>query len=1149
MALDKSKTLKSAEKFIASGKTTNAIDEYLKILRENPKDWNLMIQIGDLYLKINKIPDAISWFQKVADHYFSDGFFLKAIAIYKRVNKLDPSLTEICIKLSELYLKQGLTMDAKTQLQSVAQQYLSKNQNKDAIHTLKKLIEIEPENIKTRNDLAKAYKNEGMIPEAIREFLDISDQLSRKGLLKESLAVLEMAYKLDPKDTETLRKILAIYQEQNEPQKGTALVDEALRSDPSNPEILALLAETHAARRDFEKAHEAVDRALLNASRREEFRPLKGDIFLKAGDVNAAFGQYVQVVDREIQRKEIDTAVELLQKITQADPSFHPAWLKLSEVYSMLRQHTNTVSSYGSLVDALISKSLYADALKYVNKLIELDPDDDQHKEKLEFVRSFVEETRIDARLPEAAMTPEPVLAAEEEPEVDVAVEIEMPSSPPPPPSRSQSLLRTQPAPPPLVPLPPMGRGAASSSEVISSGKYQISKEEKEYVSEHLIEAEVFNKYGLIDKALEQVHGVLSKFPNSVQAHQKLKEIYLEKGERDKAVEECIAMARILRRCGEIDQAEDLLSEARQINANHPALEKAFREVAPPAAAPPKGPDVMGEIEKLAQNIKTKSGTFKVPSRKPPTSVKLPPELTKSKSPQPSLSKQLFDSIMKSSVSPTRKSAPPIARQPVPAKKPAAPPPSPPAEAIEIEIMEPEQMEKPIAAGLPDSTFEEIDFFADQGMKDESWKLLRELKQKHPEDPGVLKRVAAMQRPQPAAPARTQDSYFAEEISINLDDMDLPPLEIPAEHGMGSTPNISGSDESSLAALDLSAISPVEIEVEISMEPLEQIPEVQPEVLQVIAEPQPPVVSAKERSNEETWDLSDFAGLARSLSESTPAEEPLEINLDNSPVIGEPAPNEPPEVDLGPTEFAELEDANQQEKEEEVVHKEQRDLPKEPDSQVILERTFGEAMDDVFRKGSEPDVEPEPVAVKAPEELFEEEDEFFDLAAELEEGFLNVQSAVEDDRPPDGQTYSFEEILTDFKKGVEKQLGAEDYDTRYNLGIAYKEMGLIDEAIAEFQIAAKDLKRFLECCSMLGLCFLEKGMNKLAVKWYQRGLDTPGYSDDEYQGLRFDLGQVEEASGDFAKALEIYQEVYGVNANYRNVSKKIKELQDKLKKK
>ncbi len=92
---------------------------------------------------------------------------------------------------------------------------------------------------------------------------------------------------------------------------------------------------------------------------------------------------------------------------------------------------------------------------------------------------------------------------------------------------------------------------------------------------------------------------------------------------------------------------------------------------------------------------------------------------------------------MKSSVSPARKGAPPVSRKPVPAKKPAAPPPPPPhAEEIEIEIMEPEQVETPVAAGLPDSAFEEIDFFADQGLKDESLKLLDELKQRHPQDPG-----------------------------------------------------------------------------------------------------------------------------------------------------------------------------------------------------------------------------------------------------------------------------------------------------------------------------------------------------------------------------------------------------------------------------
>src|SRR3990172_9971145 len=107
MAFDKSKVLKSAEKFVAAGKISQAIEEYQKILKENPKEWNLMIQIGDLLLKTSKASEAIESFQKVADHYHSDGFFLKAIAIYKRINKLDPNLTEICMKLADLYLKQG----------------------------------------------------------------------------------------------------------------------------------------------------------------------------------------------------------------------------------------------------------------------------------------------------------------------------------------------------------------------------------------------------------------------------------------------------------------------------------------------------------------------------------------------------------------------------------------------------------------------------------------------------------------------------------------------------------------------------------------------------------------------------------------------------------------------------------------------------------------------------------------------------------------------------------------------------------------------------------------------------------------------------------------------------------------------------------
>ena len=135
------------------------------------------------------------------------------------------------------------------------------------------------------------------------------------------------------------------------------------------------------------------------------------------------------------------------------------------------------------------------------------------------------------------------------------------------------------------------------------------------------------------------------------------------------------------------------------------------------------------------------------------------------------------------------------------------------------------------------------------------------------------------------------------------------------------------------------------------------------------------------------------------------------------------------------------------------------------------------------------------------------------------------------------------DIFKEFKKGVDKQLGKEDYDTRYNLGIAYKEMGLIDEAIAEFQLAAKDEARLLECSSMLGICFLEKGMPKLAVKWFEQGPEgARPHARRSTPALRYDLATAHEAAGDVDRALALFTDLYGQDANFRDVATKVRDL-------
>jgi tetratricopeptide (TPR) repeat protein len=1094
MAFEKSKILKNAEKFVASGKISQAIDEYLKILKENPKDWHLMIQIGDLLLKVNRNEEAIENFQTVADHYYSDGFFLKAIAIYKRINKLNPNLIDICTRLADLYLKQGLTMDAKSQLHIVAQHYLSKNQNKEAIETLQRLIEIEPDNLKNRNELAKAYKNEGMIPEAIQEYLRITEELTKKNLFKECLAVLETAQKLDPGNSEVLKKLMELYQQQGEPQKGFALLEEALKSNPADSEILSLLAGAYASKNQYSKAHDLMDRALQNAGNKEPLWEIKGDLYLKASDLDAAYDQYNLVVEKEIQRKDVDRAVFLMQRITESDSVHQKGWQRLAELYGMLRQQANLISALGNLAEAYISKSRYEEAAEALEKLVKLDPEDHQHKEKLKLVHS---------KFKQAGPAEKPEKMYEIEP--DSRQQHDYASSNP----GSESLNRFSAFQPQTesVPVQRISQPvAAKSTSPAISNLSIVTAEEKEFVSEHLIEAEVFNKYGLIDKAIEQLNLIISKYPHSVPTHQKLKEIFLEKGERDRAVEQCIEMSRIFRNQGDLDQAEDLLSEARQINPNHTGLDRAYKELStgipepqiapeiPTQPVPPSTPEQHQELKRSSAPLRRtekKTARIEIPGLEklgsPATAPKVrttekqkTADVTAAKARAALSELEKFAQQIKTQ-SGTFKVKPAASKQSQPAQpadnKPAEPV-TTPEDVLEIEI-EIEEPEATPTAALPASEFEEIDFFMDQGLLEDARNALKSLQEKYPGDSGVAGRLERIEKSLSTPP----------EQPVPSGDMELPVID--------------------LSATDFGGPADSSEEIVISMDDEFERPAANSNM------------QAQEPKPELQLSMGDTQEPAEAENYEGRIEPPQKAKIFAD--VQEP--------DF--TEFGELEDSTEA-------------GLKPPLDDRSFEESFSDAVDAVFQvaeQGAEKPEDSSETIIK--DELFEEEEDFFDLAAELEEGLLNVQSAVEEDRPPDGQNYSIEDILSDFKKGVDKQLGSEDYDTRYNLGIAYKEMGLIDEAIAEFQIAAKDPKRFLECCSMLGLCFVEKGMHKLAVKWYQRGLDSTGYTEEEYQGLRFDLAQAYESMGETDRALEIFQEVYGFSANYRNVAKKVKELQER----
>ncbi len=173
-----------------------------------------------------------------------------------------------------------------------------------------------------------------------------------------------------------------------------------------------------------------------------------------------------------------------------------------------------------------------------------------------------------------------------------------------------------------------------------------------------------------------------------------------------------------------------------------------------------------------------------------------------------------------------------------------------------------------------------------------------------------------------------------------------------------------------------------------------------------------------------------------------------------------------------------------------------------------------------------------------------EDEDFFDLGAELREELAEETDAQS---PPEKPGDIFEDkllvdVFQEFKKGVEEQLNNEDYETHYNLGIAYKEMGMTDEALGEFELASRDPARSLDCASMIGLCHIERGEYDSAIKFFKDGLNVAGHERDEYLGLKYDLATAYELKGDISTAQSISREISAENSGFRDIKDRLQRL-------
>lgn len=174
------------------------------------------------------------------------------------------------------------------------------------------------------------------------------------------------------------------------------------------------------------------------------------------------------------------------------------------------------------------------------------------------------------------------------------------------------------------------------------------------------------------------------------------------------------------------------------------------------------------------------------------------------------------------------------------------------------------------------------------------------------------------------------------------------------------------------------------------------------------------------------------------------------------------------------------------------------------------------------------------------------DDSFINLGDWLreDEGPKDTRMVVAEEEPTGNEEADFADMLKKFKQGVAENVEAEDYQSHYDLGVAFKEMGLVDEAIAEFQKALRGPENRVRTYEAIGQCFIEKGQDQMAATILARALGEKQLTDDQLIGVLYLLGRANEALGRHEEAMKFYQRVFVVDITFQDVADRLNALEN-----
>ncbi len=379
MPIDRAETLKKAEKALRQGRIDAAIAEYLRVVEDQPRDWNTANTLGDLYVRAGQPDKAAGQYIRIAEHFAREGFYPKAAALYKKILKVRPDHETALLQLAEVSARLGLLADAKTQLTTVLKQRQGRGDHKGANELMVRLGALDPNDFDARLMGARVLADTGKGTDAAARFRQIADELREKGRDDDAANALREAVRLNPQDVEGRAQLARECLARNDVAGAREFLDAATAGN--DPELLVALAEIelHGERED--SARDILRRVLGADESRADAIVNLGWSVVQARPM-AAFMCIEMVVDMRAAGGDYPTAAAMLQEYVARASTQVPALLKLVELCVDGGLESTMYDAQAQLCDAYLAGGQSAEARVIAEDLVAREPWERGHIER-----------------------------------------------------------------------------------------------------------------------------------------------------------------------------------------------------------------------------------------------------------------------------------------------------------------------------------------------------------------------------------------------------------------------------------------------------------------------------------------------------------------------------------------------------------------------------------------------------------------------------------------------------------------------------------------------------------------------------------------------------------------------------------------------